>query len=100
MVAPKRRSAAFRHIEFLRLAEKRLLLILVTPEGDVQNRILITERSYSPTELTMASNFLNQHYAGRTFDEIRNRVQDELRQLHQDMTSLMTAALEAAESGR
>jgi heat-inducible transcriptional repressor len=97
VVAPKRRSAAFRHIEFLRLSEKRLLLILVTPEGDVQNRILITERGYSPTELTMASNFLNQHYAGRTFDEIRNRVQDELRQLHQDMTSLMTAALEAGD---
>ncbi|HVS26845.1 MAG TPA: heat-inducible transcriptional repressor HrcA [Burkholderiales bacterium] len=91
---PKRHSATFRHIEFLSLAEKRILLIIVTPEGDVQNRILFTDKTYTPSELTQAANFLNQHYAGKTFDEIRRAVQDELRQLHSDMSLLMTAALE------
>ena len=32
-LAPKRRGIAFRHLEFLTLAEKRVLLIVVTPEG-------------------------------------------------------------------
>jgi heat-inducible transcriptional repressor len=97
VVAPKRKSAAFRHIEFLRLSEKRVLLILVTAEGDVQNRILFTDRAYSPAELTMASNFLNQNYAGLTFDQIRLRVQDELKQLQSNMMELMTAALAAGD---
>jgi heat-inducible transcriptional repressor len=95
VVAPRRRTPAFRHIEFLSLSDKRVLLIIVTPEGDVQNRILFTERTYAPAELVTASNFINQNYAGLTLDEIRQRLRAELRQLHQDMTSLMTAALDA-----
>jgi heat-inducible transcriptional repressor len=97
VATPRRKNAAFRHIEFLALSERRILLIIVTPEGDVQNRILFTDKSYSPTQLTTAANFLNQNYAGLTFDDIRLRVQGELKQLHQDMTSLMTAALEAGD---
>jgi heat-inducible transcriptional repressor len=80
----------------LRLSEKRILLIIVTPEGDVQNRIIITEKAYSPSELVEAANFLNQHYAGLTFAEIRHRVQQELRELREDMTRLMTVALDAS----
>jgi heat-inducible transcriptional repressor len=96
VVAPRRRTAAFRHLEFLALSEKRVLLIIVTPEGDVQNRILFTDKPFTPSELTMAANFLNQNYAGLTFDAIRHRIHDELRQLREDMTSLMQLALEAS----
>jgi len=97
VVAPKRKAAAFRHIEFLGLSERRVLLIIVTPDGDVQNRILFTEKNYSPAELTMAGNFLNQNYAGRTFEEIRRGLHDELKQLREDMTLLMTAAVDAGD---
>ena len=97
VASPRRKTAAFRHIEFLALSEKRILLIIVTPDGNVQNRILFTNKTYAPAQLTMAANFLNQNYAGLTFDDIRTRVQEELKQLHQDMTSLMTAALEAGD---
>ena len=95
VVITPRRSVGFRHIEFLKLSETRILLILVTPEGDVQNRIIVTEKSYSPSELTEAANILNQNYAGLTFEEIRTRIRDELKQLTADMTHLMTAALDA-----
>jgi heat-inducible transcriptional repressor len=95
VLAPKRRSLAFRHIEFLNLSDKRVLLIIVTPEGDVQNRIIFTDRGYSPSELTEATNVVNQHYAGLQFDEIRLRIRGELQELHADMSRLMTAALEA-----
>ena len=96
VVASKRKTPAFRHIEFLALSDKRVLLIIVTPDGDVQNRILFTEKAYTPSELTVAANFLNQNYAGLTFDDIRRRLRDELKQLREDMTQLMTAALEAS----
>ena len=95
VVMTPRRSAGFRHIEFLKLSDTRILLILVTPEGDVQNRILLTEKRYTPSELVEAANILNQHYAGLTFEEIRHRIREELKQLTANMTRLMTAALEA-----
>jgi heat-inducible transcriptional repressor len=97
VVVPRRKSPAFRHIEFLALSEKRVLLIIVTAEGDVQNRILFTDRAYSPAELTMAANFLNENYAGMTFEQIRGRIQGELRQLRENMTGLMNAALAAGD---
>ncbi len=95
VMTPKRRSAAFRHIEFLSLSEKRILLIIVAPDGDVQNRIILTDRAYKPSELIEAGNFLNQNFAGMTFDEVKARIHEELRQLREDMTQLMTMALEA-----
>jgi heat-inducible transcriptional repressor len=97
VMTPRRRSLSFRHIEFLRLSEKRLLLIVVTPEGDVQNRILLTEREYTPAELVSAANYLNQTYSGLSFEEIRLRLHQELREIRQDMLGLMSAALEASD---
>jgi heat-inducible transcriptional repressor len=95
VVMSPRRSGGFRHIEFVKLSDTRVLVILVTPEGDVQNRILLTERAYSPSELVEAANILNQNFAGLTFDETRKRIHEELKQLREDMTALMTRALEA-----
>jgi heat-inducible transcriptional repressor len=96
VMTPRRRALTFRQIEFLRLSEKRILLIVVTPEGDVQNRILFTERDYAPAELVTAANFINQNYSGHNFEDIRQRLHDELREIRQDLTSLMSVALEAS----
>jgi heat-inducible transcriptional repressor len=95
VMTPRRRAVTFRHIEFLRLSEKRILLIVVTPEGDVQNRILFTEREFTPGELVEAANFMNQNYAGQSFEEVRLRLHGELREIKQDMIRLLSAALEA-----
>lgn len=95
VMTPKRRSAAFRHLEFLSLSEKRILLIIVAPDGDVQNRIISTDRSYSASELSEAANFLNQNFSGLTFDEIKPRIHEDLRKLREEMTQLMTRALDA-----
>ncbi|CAL95198.1 heat-inducible transcriptional repressor HrcA [Azoarcus olearius] len=95
VVAPRKEAVRIRQIEFIRLSESRILLIIVTAAGDVQNRILLTKRAYSAVELSNAAQHLNEHFAGLSFDEIRTRVQDELRQLHSDMSELMTATVEA-----
>src|SRR5213596_1823829 len=98
VATPRRREASFRHIEFLRLSDRRVLLIIVTPEGDVQNRILHTDRPYSQPQLLEASNFFNQHYAGQPFYAIRALLADELRQLREDVVGLMSAAVEAGDA--
>jgi len=95
VMTPKRRSLSFRHVEFLKLSEKRILLIVVTPDGDVQNRILFTERDYAAGELVEAANFMNQNYSGQSFEDMRTLLQRELSELRQDMIQLMTAAVDA-----
>ena len=97
VVVTPRRGGVFRHVEFLRLGDRRLLLIVVSPEGDVHNRILQTDRDYSPTELTEAGNFINAHYAGLDFESVRARLKSELSELRESISSLMTLAVESGE---
>ncbi len=99
VVSPRRRGAALRHVEFFGLSEKRVLLIIVASDGDVQNRVLVVDRPYSPSQLVEAANFINQHYAGVEFDQLRNRVRNELLDLHNDISTLMQAAIVAGSEG-
>jgi heat-inducible transcriptional repressor len=95
VVMTSRHESVFQQIEFLRLSEKRILLVIVAPNGEVQNRLLITDTDYTPSQLIQAANYINKNYAGFSFDQVRTRLQSELRQLRDDMTSLMQAAVEA-----
>ncbi|HEU5435151.1 MAG TPA: heat-inducible transcriptional repressor HrcA [Telluria sp.] len=95
VVMSPRRESVFQQIEFLRLSEKRILLVIVDPRGDVQNRLLLTDVDYTPAQLIQSANFINQNYGGLSFDQVRARVTGELRQLRDDMGRLMQAAVEA-----
>jgi heat-inducible transcriptional repressor len=95
VVQSPRRESVFQQIEFLRLSEKRILLVIVDPRGDVQNRLMHTDVDYSPSQLTQSANYLNQHFAGLSFDQVRGRLTGELRQLRDDIARLMQAAVEA-----
>lgn len=95
VVTAPRKATVFRHIEFLRLGEKRLLVILVSPDGDVQNRVIFTAQDYNPAQLVEASNFLTEHYSGLTIEEMRERLKREVDQLRTEIGSLMQAAVQA-----
>jgi len=95
VVLTPKRSQIFRQIEFIRLSDKRVLLIIVTPDGDVQNRILFVSRDYSDQELLEAGNFFNTHFAGKSFDAVRRTLASELARLREDISRLMQAAVEA-----
>jgi heat-inducible transcriptional repressor len=95
VVSSPRRESVFQQIEFLRLGEKRILLVIVAPNGDVQNRLLLTEVDYTPAQLVQSANYINQNYGGLAFDEVHARLQNEVRQLRDDMGRLMQAAVEA-----
>jgi len=98
VMAPRRAASRIRQVEFLSLSEKRILLIIVTMDGDVQNRILNTDKAYSPSELVTAANYLNLHFAGMDFEQIRHRLTQEIQQLREDIKPLMTLALEAGDA--
>jgi len=95
VVLTPKRAQVFRQIEFIRLSDKRVLLIIVTPDGDVQNRILSVQRDYSEAELIEAGNFFNVHFAGKSFNAVRRTLTTELAQLREDISRLMQAAVEA-----
>jgi len=97
VMSPKR-TQIFKQIEFLRLSEKRILLILVSPQGDVQNRILLTSQDYTPSQLIEASNYINSHYAGLDFESVRMRLRHELDGLRADISALMSQAVQASSS--
>ncbi|MFA6015108.1 MAG: heat-inducible transcriptional repressor HrcA [Gallionellaceae bacterium] len=98
VATPKRSSITVRQIEFLRLSETRVLLIIVMPDGEVENRVLLTQKDYTQSQLTEAGNFLSQHYADCAFSDIHQRVQIELRQLQHELTALMSAAMAASDA--
>jgi heat-inducible transcriptional repressor len=95
VIAP-RRTSAFRHIEFLRLSERRLLVIIVAPDGDVQNRVIFTEVDYTQSQLAEAANFLNSSYMGLEIEQVRQRLQGEVESLRGEIATLMQAAVNAS----
>lgn len=95
VVLSPRRASTFRQVEFLRLSERRILMIVVSPEGDVHNRILLVERPYTQAQLVEAANVLNRQYAGLSFEQARARLRGELSALRQEMGDLMEAAVQA-----
>lgn len=94
VVAP-RRATVFRHIEFLRLSERRVLVIIVSPEGDVQNRVIFTEFDFEQQQLVEAANYLNAHYLGLDIEQVRERLKSEVDSLRAEIASLMNAAVAA-----
>ena len=95
VVTAPRKAGVFRHIEFLRLSERRVLVILVDADGDVQNRVIVTARDYAQGELVEATNYLNSHYAGLSLDGIRERLKTEVEALRGEIAALMQAAVQA-----
>lgn len=98
VATPKRDAITVSHIEFLRLSKKKVLLIIVMPNGEVENRVLLTHKDYTQSQLTEAGNFLNQHYTNCPFHDIHQRVLSELHELENDLTALMSAAIVAGDA--
>jgi heat-inducible transcriptional repressor len=95
VVTAPRKASVFHHIEFMRLSERRVLVILVAPDGDVQNRVIFTAQDYTQAQLIEASNYLTQHYAGMSIEEVRLRLKTEVDALRGEIAALMQAAVQA-----
>lgn len=82
---PRIQREQLRQVEFLPLSDNRVLVILVVNEREVQNRVIYTNKSYSPIELQQAANLINQRFAGRDLDEVRQALLDAM---HADKASI------------
>jgi heat-inducible transcriptional repressor len=95
VVTAPRKPSVFHHIEFMRLSEKRVLVIIVAPDGDVQNRVIFTAQDYTQAQLIEASNYLTANYAGLTIEQVRERLKTEVDALRGEIAALMQAAVQA-----
>lgn len=94
---PKRELVCLRHIEFLSLSHTRVLVIFVTNEQEVHNKIIHTSKVFSPAELQQAANYLNSIYSGRSLDAVRKAVLKELQEDQERMNQGMLDAVKMAQ---
>jgi len=97
VMIPKRKTTTFKHLEFLPLSEKRILVIIVTTDGNVQNRVIMADKPYNASDLIQATNYFNHHFVGCTFDEAHRKLHEELLKMQSDINRLMAAALEMSD---
>jgi len=94
---PKREIVYLRHIEFLPLSHTRVLVIFVTNEHEVHNKIIHTSKEFSAAELQQAANYLNSIYNGRTLASVREAVFKELQDDRERMNQGMLDAIKMAQ---
>ena len=96
VMLPGQNMSRFRQIEFLSLSRSRVLAILVTNDGRVQNRVISTDRDYSTPELVESANYFNELYAGSTLAEVRKRLVEDMHFESDEMHRITQTALKMA----
>ena len=96
VTVPRREAFAFRHIDFVALDGRKVLVILVFTDNEVQNRVIETARLHSASELEQVANYLNAHYAGLSLEQIRQRLVTELDEARKAMNASMQATIDLA----
>ncbi|MGH8469396.1 MAG: heat-inducible transcriptional repressor HrcA [Gammaproteobacteria bacterium] len=97
VMVPRAEHRALRHVEFVRMSDTRVLVILVINNNEVHNRVICTARTYSESELQQASNYLNHVLVGRELFEVRDQLVAEMSSVQQEMNRMMQAAVEMAQ---
>ena len=95
MVMAPRMQRNLKHVEFVWLGRGRALVVLVTEDGMVENRILDLPLGVEPGMLIEASNFLNHRLTGRTLDEVREDVTGELELQRHQLNELTQRVVQA-----
>ncbi len=94
---PRRNYGAIRHLEFLPLSENRILAIIVLNDHEVQNRVIHTDRDYSPAELQQVSNYLSAEFTGKNVAAVRRALLEQMQDDRRTMNELMTSAIQVAQ---
>lgn len=97
VMAPQMDARAIRKIEFLKLSESQVLVVLVMSNNDIENRMIQMDRDISSSELQQSSNYLNQIIAGKDLQQARLSLLEEMKQVRSDMNKMMLSAIDLGE---
>jgi heat-inducible transcriptional repressor len=99
VVAPKT-DRPLKHLEFVNLGPGRTLIVMVTEDGVVENRVIETPLGIPAASLVMASNYLSSRLIGRTIDEARASILAEIEAAQTQLDALTTRLVEAGLATR
>jgi len=94
VMGPRFTANVFRHIEFVKLSGQRILAILVSQSGSVQNKIIETDEELQAADLTRMANYLNDILKGLTIAQVKNRILEEMQEEKIQYDALLARALE------
>ena len=94
VIAPKG-DRGLKHIEFVGLGDGRALVVMVAEDGFVENRIIEMPLGTPPSALVQAANYLNARLAGRTLDEARRQIEDEIADHRAQLDALTSKLVQA-----
>ena len=95
LVLAPRIEAPIKHIEFVSLSSEKALVVLVTADGQVENRLFTPPQGLTPSAMREAANFLNAILQGRTLSEAQTIVAAEVEQRRQELDALATKLVRA-----
>jgi len=96
VTVPRPKVQQLRQVEFLSLAENRVLVILVLNEREVQNRIIELPRPMTEQQLKAAAELINGRYAGSELAELKASIVREMQQARERIDDYMATALDLA----
>jgi heat-inducible transcriptional repressor len=96
VTVPRQDAHQLRQVEFLPLSGDRVLVILVTNEREVQNRIIHTRRPFTEQQLRDAAAMVNQRFAGQALDRVQQRILAEMQEARSQIDDYLEAALDLA----
>ena len=93
---PDSSASKFRQIEFVSLSSNRILVILVTEDGTVQNRVIQNNQDYSSSELTETANYFNEVFRGRPLANVKETLVRDMKRDREEIDALMQTAINLA----
>lgn len=98
VMLPRTEHKSLQHVEFVKLSDNKILVILVMSDREIQNRIIQTAKPYTTSELQQASNYLNSWFIGKDLNTVRQDVLRELQKTKDDVNQIMQMAIEMAQT--
>lgn len=97
VLAPKFNNRIFKHIEFIKLNENQILIVFVSKEGIIHNKVIQIEENLSQDELYKFTRYLNEILTGLTLREIREKIIDEMKKESNMYDRLLSRALKLSQ---
>jgi heat-inducible transcriptional repressor len=95
VVVTTKRNSALKHVEFVRLDPARALVVLVSEDGSVENRLLDLPPGLPPSALTEAGNFLNARVRGKTLGDLKAEIAARRVDMERELDLLTARLVEA-----
>jgi len=97
VAAPRFNANLFCQIDFIRLGSRRILAVLVSQNGSVQNRIIEPKEDISAEKLLKMANYLNSFLRGLTISEVKRRILEEMKSEKISYDNLLASALKLSQ---